>query len=449
MKKVIALGFILVLCIFLAFFVFASGGKDDKGKVADKGPEPVELVVWWWGESEAPGLEAWMNETVAMFEAEYPHIDVETLLQAVDNVIDDFTTASAAGSPPDVQFLWNGVYHQENVWRGYLEPLNNLLTPEELKHMYATDLSIYKGQQYRIGWYVVPFGMVYNRELFKQAGLSDPPELWEWDDFIDACEQLKRAGITPLGFGFKDGWWGEWYTALTIYQQADEIEDIAKLITGENKWTNPRWHEHWKRAYQLIEAGYVNDDANSLAHYQGIELFNADKVAMSTTVGSLVGEAEKSLGAENVGLTNFPRFGTGSFRDLPLTDIQGWGVSAQSKHKEEATEFLRFMHRPDRLSAQFKMANVFPADDRWQGEKEITNPNIKLMWKWFKGGSAVYLPNMIPWTFDSEVMFTAPQFFMSGTHTPEGVGQLAEDVMGRWREENPDLYESMKIWFNL
>ena len=28
--------------------------------------EPVKLVMWWWGEQEAPGAEKWMNETITL-----------------------------------------------------------------------------------------------------------------------------------------------------------------------------------------------------------------------------------------------------------------------------------------------------------------------------------------------------------------------------------------------
>ena len=75
---------IAILLVFSFTFVFA-------GKGGEKAEGPVELVFWWWGEQEAAGLEGWVNETVELFEAEYPNITVETVLQATENVIDDFT----------------------------------------------------------------------------------------------------------------------------------------------------------------------------------------------------------------------------------------------------------------------------------------------------------------------------------------------------------------------
>jgi ABC-type glycerol-3-phosphate transport system substrate-binding protein len=438
---------VLALIVLFSFTLsFAGGGKEKEPGAAEKAPESVELVFWWWGEQEATGLENWLNQTVEMFEAEYPHITVETVLQATENVINDFTTASAAGTPPDLQYLWNGIYHQENVWLGYIEPLDDLIPADELKHMYASELSNYQGKQYRAGWYMIPMVLIYNKKLFKEAGVPagmTPPKTW--DDLIEVCEILKGAGITPMGAGFQDGFWGEWYTGHTLVQQEDVVSDTTRLLIGDYKWTNPRWHEHWRRLEKLIRAGYFNDDANSLGLYPGIEVIHAGKAAMGLSIGTYVPTAEEALGQENVGVMKFPTFGTGKLADLPIMDVQGVGISSQSKHKKEAAEFIRFMHRPDRLTAIWEMVSIFPANDTWDGDNYIKDPNNLEMWGWFTGKNTAYIPNMIAWEFDSEVMYIAPQLMLTGT-TTDDIAQLAKEVMARWREENPDLLESHKKW---
>ncbi|MBC7740333.1 MAG: hypothetical protein H7245_24710, partial [Candidatus Saccharibacteria bacterium] len=47
--------------------------------------------------------------------AAYGAAKVTPMLQDTAVVISQFQTAAAAGSPPDMQCLWNGIYHMESV----------------------------------------------------------------------------------------------------------------------------------------------------------------------------------------------------------------------------------------------------------------------------------------------------------------------------------------------
>ena len=74
--------------------------------------------MWWWGEQELPGLQAFVDDSVKNYTA----ATVKPMLQDTAVVISQFQTAAAAGNAPDIQFLWNGIYHMESVWLGYLQP---------------------------------------------------------------------------------------------------------------------------------------------------------------------------------------------------------------------------------------------------------------------------------------------------------------------------------------
>src|SRR5512134_878231 len=77
----------------------------------------AELAMWWWGEQELPGLQGFVDEAVKSYSA----ATVKPMLQDTAVVISQFQTAAAAGESPDIQFLWNGIYHMESVWLGYLQ----------------------------------------------------------------------------------------------------------------------------------------------------------------------------------------------------------------------------------------------------------------------------------------------------------------------------------------
>ena len=84
--------------------------------------------MWWWGEQELPGLQAFVEDSVK----NYKNATVKTMLQDTAVVISQFQTAAAAHKGPDIQYLWNGIYHMESVWLGYLRPLDGLVSADVL-----------------------------------------------------------------------------------------------------------------------------------------------------------------------------------------------------------------------------------------------------------------------------------------------------------------------------
>ena len=127
------------------------------------------LDMWWWGEQELPGLQAFVDSSVAG----YTDATVKPMLQDTAVVISQFQTAAAAGNAPDIQYLWNGIYHMESVWLGYLQAARR---PGERRcdrrPRSPTLLSHFGGNTYRVGWYPLPMIWIYNKDLFEKAGLD-------------------------------------------------------------------------------------------------------------------------------------------------------------------------------------------------------------------------------------------------------------------------------------
>ena len=152
------------------------------------------------------------------------------MLQDTAVVISQFQTAAAAGNAPDIQFLWNGIYHMESVWLGYLQPLDGLVSDDVIKASNPTLLSRFGGKTYRVGWYPLPMIWIYNKDLFDKAGLDadNPPKTW--DEFLAACDKLKAAGIAPVGGGIQDGYWGEWYFGHALAQNVDSAGEVDRAL---------------------------------------------------------------------------------------------------------------------------------------------------------------------------------------------------------------------------
>ena len=404
-----------------------------------------ELKMWWWGEQEAPGLKDWLNESISQYKKRSGNT-ITTTLQDTTDVVAGFQRASAAQNAPDVAFLWNGIYHMESVWQGYVEPLNELIPQDLLESSNATTLSNFEGKQYRLGWYAVPMLWVYNKQMFEKAGLDPESPPQTWDAFLDACDKLKGAGITPITGGLKDGPWGEWWMGQGLSQNLQSPADAIALFVGDLNWTDPQYYEQWSRLEEVWNAGYINEDINSIDLYPGIDLFGAGEGAMTLIVGPLVADIQSKLGAENVGVMVFPVWGQGAMAGKPIRDTQGLGISSQSDYKEEAADFLQFLHSEERVNALWDQVRQLPADTTWDGSV-IDDPTIEQIWQeWMQGDSIPYISNLMPVLFWTDAMFVNSQKIIAGEYTGEEAGANAEEVSRKWREQNPDFVENYKTW---
>ena len=283
--------------------------------------------MWWWGEQELPGLQGFVDDSVKNYTA----ATVKTMLQDTAVVISQFQTAAAAGNAPDIQYLWNGIYHMESVWLGYLQAARRPGERDDvLKASQPTLLSNFDGHTYRMGWYPLPMIWIYNKDLFEKAGLDPDKAPETWDDFLAACDKLKSAGISPVGGGIQDGYWGEWFFGHALAQYVDSPGQAVELFTGERDFEDPKYHEHWVRLEELKKHGFLNPEMSSTELYPGIDLIVAGKVAMGESIGArMPKDSETTKG--RIGAMVMPVFGKSKLAGKPIFDTQGLGISKDAR----------------------------------------------------------------------------------------------------------------------
>ncbi|MBI1880382.1 MAG: extracellular solute-binding protein [Chloroflexi bacterium] len=405
----------------------------------------TNLKMWWWGEQEAVGIQKWMDDTLTKFK-EQTGATIEPTLMDTDQVIPQFTTAAAAGNVPDIQFFFNGIYHMENTWLGYIAPLNGLVSDDVLKNSGATALSVFDGKQYRVGFYSIGFGVQYNKELFDKAKLNadEPPSTW--DAFLDACDKLKASGVTPFGGGVQDGFFGEWYLVNALTQNLDSPADALNLFIGNLDWREPKYHEHWVHLEELYKGGFINNDINSLQLYQGIQLYDTGKAAMCLNTTPAIPNSQQQLGVEKVGYMVMPVFGKGKMAGIPVLDTQGFGIPAKAADQANAAKFLEFIHSPDRVQAMWTLSKQIPANTTFDSSV-VDDPLLKTVAeKWVSGTHNVYVADLMPTLFWTDAMFVASQKILAGELTGEASGDLAHDVTEKWKSQNPDMVENYTKW---
>ncbi len=413
---------------------------------ATQAAEPVKLVMWWWGEQEAPGAQKWLDETIQLYQKEHPNVTIEAVLQSTDSLIPSFQSAIAAQEGPDIQYVWGGVWTLEFVWGGGLAPIDDLIPAEELAHYINNFERTFEGKIWGVPWYLSGNPFVYNPSLFEKAGLDPQKPLETWDELIAACKKLRAIDVIPISGGLKDGWFGGWLYSILGRQPHDSVKDIMDAVVGKTKFTDPKHVEWWKRLAELRDAGCWNEDINSLDYQQGMDRFVQGQAAMIFGNDTfLKGWAETMGSWDNIGVMLVPKYANGKMANQYIVTAQGLGITSWSQHKQEAANFLMFLHTKDRLDAWFNYTGVLPADDRLDVSL-IKQPQLQQVYQWDTTIPGPNLENFIPTMMDEQANFAGTQLLFAGEKTPEELAQMTQDVVDKWSEQNPEALENFTRW---
>lgn len=152
-----------------------------------------QVVTFWEFQTDNPSIDAF-KASVASFDASHPGIKVQMSIVPWAEQAQKLTTALATGSLPDVSMLGNDIV-AEFAAEHELLPLKLTdtadITPGD-KLYYHLD-----GQ-----WYGVPLvdetrGVIYNKAIFKAAGITSPPSTFA--QMLTDAKQIKaKTGSIPI-----------------------------------------------------------------------------------------------------------------------------------------------------------------------------------------------------------------------------------------------------------
>lgn len=321
---------------------------DDDGTTA---AEPITMT-FWHNATTGDGAAFW-DATVEAFQDEYPHITVE--VQAIQNEDLDgkLQTALNSGDAPDVFMQRGGGKMAAMVRAGQLLDITDLISDEthELIPAGSFSASEIDGAVYAMPVAVLPGGIWYSRDLFEEAGITEPPATL--DELNDAVTALKDAGIQPIALGAKDAWpAAHWYyffalracspDALAAAADSMEFDDPCWLKAGEDLLafadTEP-FNEGFLTTAAQQGAG---SSAGLLANHQAaMELMGAWNPGV---IGSLTPDEQPLADLDWFPFPEVP--GGEGLPGSMLAGVDGYSCSAQAD-PEACGAFLNFIARTE------------------------------------------------------------------------------------------------------
>ena len=353
MKKLTIL--LLTVILSVSMVVAGIGCKGEAAEVSEEAAEVseeaaetvdsevVEIKQFTWRPED---LEKW-NKIYEEFNKEYPNIKLVNDPLPADTYWAVLETNGIGGELDTVFSIWqNRVANIDYFNRGFMIELTDLLpefnnVPEGHQFNFKTD----DGKVFGAPTSAQYTGMLYNKAIFRENNITIPVT---WDEFIQVCEKLKSAGVTPLMFQGKDAWHIHYLFDLMNKPFLGGHDFISELKEGSYDFTNPKFVEALDR-FKSLEP-YFPTNFSGLGYTDAQNMMATGQIAMWPGCGSwevftledINPDLELGVFATPVASKGDPAFVT-VFTDQALCIAS----NASEKEKEAALKFLKWMTTPE------------------------------------------------------------------------------------------------------
>lgn len=220
------------------------------------------------------------------------------------------------------------------------------------------------------------FAFFYNKDLFEQAGVEKEPTTWA--EFLDVCQKLKDAGITPMTMD------DAYATSVIGYHLARLVgeEKVVEIVT-EGKWDDPAVLQMAQDIEELAKNGYYSEMVGSNVWPAGQNTELALGTAAMYLNGSWLPNEVKDMAGEDFkwGCFAYPELENGA-NGIETNNFgaQVFGINKDTKMPKEAFDLVKFITTGEYDAKLAEMSVGIPADTtntEWPAMVECAKPVIE------------------------------------------------------------------------
>lgn len=340
--------------------------------------ESVELDFWFLADMWTEPYEVFMNEFKEdMLEKHDIKLIFKTIPSA--NLDEMFITSAMSKKGYDITSDWQGPTVALHVEAGNYMALDEYFSEDEYGGFITyNDLRI-NGKAYVMPLISFPNTVVYNKALFREAGLDPDHFPRTWGGFLKVCEELKAAGITPLVFGNKEGYANEVIFNALFSQAFDSVEqEIREAVSLEGKYANPSSIELMNLYKDLYDKGYFMEGGMSSPFEEYYVAGMVGDKAAILLYGAAAGYSglKAERGIENAGMAAHPIWADGLLNDAVTVLTHTIGISPWTKHPEESVIVVKELLSSEYQTKALLQSETIPTNPDVDMEL-IEDPNIK------------------------------------------------------------------------
>lgn len=271
----------LVLALAMAFVACGKGADDNPSNPSepsagkDTGSVSTEPVtITYCNFNSSGGNEETLAKMVAAFEKEYSNIKVEVETIGYDDYFTQMQTRVAGGTAPDCYEL-NIENFAAYANKGLLAEISGV----DVSGLNDTALNAFNvgGKQYGLPESFSNVVLIYNKDLFDQAGVAYPTDDWTQDDLQKAAEAIRALGEDIYGI-WQPITYNEFFKVVAQYGGALLNEDKTQFTINSP--------ENLKAAQTLVDRVLVSNVQPNAAQQGGMgdwDMFMSGRLGMIPT----------------------------------------------------------------------------------------------------------------------------------------------------------------------
>ncbi|CAG9246703.1 Sugar ABC transporter substrate-binding protein [Paraburkholderia caribensis] len=342
----------LVTLIFLSLY-----GCHQKDSAAPGTAAPAKTIITaliW-----APDWPEEMLQIAAEFSKENPDIGVNVQFMVGNSVEANIKPRVASGNLPDLVSVNPNAYSAELADQHILADVSQTAAWNNMIDPLKGDWTSHQSKAFGISGGVATVLMYYNEDMFEKAGIKTLPT--NFREFLAVCEQLKRAGFTPImwngGFPNMLGN-GPFSAGFANNVVARDPAWKKKIDDGTLNLNTPAVADIFAKMALMPERGYVQDGFMATDYDSGIRLFKEGKVAMaihgSWAAGLLLHGNPFETGVF------IPPWNAPGKRVVPIVGSETGFAVCETPNKVAAMRFLEFIAARGFAMLQAKRQNISP-----------------------------------------------------------------------------------------
>ena len=333
MRKLFAI--LLTLCMLFSFVSFASA------------EENVTITFAFWDNNQEPGMKAIADAYMAA----HPGVTVEVQVTPWDQYWTKLEASAQGGGEAMPDVFW---MHSNQFFK-YVTA--DKLLPLDFEYDYTpypagvTALYNFNDVHYAVPKDYDTIALVYNKEIFDNAGIAYPDDTWTWDTLLETAKKLTDPEKGIYGFGAPNDRQSG-YLNLIYQNEGFAFED------GKSGYDQAATQEAIQWWVDLQKVHQVSPSQESFVDMGVDDQMQAGKLAMCFTGSWMMSSyTNNELFADKFDLAVLPQ---GKTRASIYNGL-GYAGAASTKYPEVVKDFIQFCGTEEANKLQAEKKAAIPA----------------------------------------------------------------------------------------